>query len=173
MIPVGARGVGGGLCPWSRCLTWAKPAKQPHCQGSRPGCKPGQRGQMEGDRRYRAGAVHRGNMPSKTNHQLYFLTQSIVCLSVLLLSPVTASTSQTKHTEVFSFSPSHLSFLTFCMFFFLIICVHKHTVYSVSYIHQLILPILSGCLFLIINLLCSRLFPSFQEGKRRVVCSRF
>lgn len=43
-----ARGMGGGLCPWSRCLTWAKSAKQPHCQGSGPGCKPGQRGQTGG-----------------------------------------------------------------------------------------------------------------------------
>lgn len=29
MIPEGSRGVGGRLCPWSRCLTFAKPAKHP------------------------------------------------------------------------------------------------------------------------------------------------
>lgn len=40
--------MGGGLCPWTRCLTWAKPAKQPPCQGRSPGCKLGQRGQTLG-----------------------------------------------------------------------------------------------------------------------------
>lgn len=29
MIPEGSRGVGGRLCPWSRCLTFAKLAKHP------------------------------------------------------------------------------------------------------------------------------------------------
>lgn len=48
ITPASARGVDGGLCPWSRCLTWTKPAKKPHCQGSGPGCKPGRKGQTEG-----------------------------------------------------------------------------------------------------------------------------
>lgn len=119
MIPEGTRGVGGRLCPWSRCLTWAKPAKQPPCLGSSPGCKPGQRGQTggAGTGDGRAGAVHRGDMPSKTNHQLHFFTQNIICLSVLPFSPVSASTRQQSILcLVFLSFPSHLSFLSFCVF---------------------------------------------------------
>lgn len=127
MIPGGTRGVGGRLCPWSRCLTWAKPAKIPPCQGSSPGCKLGQRGQTGGTGDGRTGAVHGGSVPSKTNHQLHFFTHNIVCLSVLPLSPGVRLHSPTKYTEVFLSSPSHLPFLTL---FFLIACIHKHTIYT-------------------------------------------
>lgn len=143
--------MGGRLCPWSRCLTWAKPAKQPPCLGRSPGCKSGQRGQTRGTGDGRAGAVHGGDMPSKTNHQLhFFFTQNIICLSVLHLSPVSAPPA--KYIQVFLPFPLHLFLLSFCLFFFFIACVHKHNIYSLSHIPlthppPLLTPsALSGCL---------------------------
>lgn len=83
MIPAGVRGVGGRLCPWSRCLTWAKPAKQPPRQGRDPGCKPGHRGQRGGDRR-RQGRSTGAICPLKqTTSYTFPLTTSFVCLSFL------------------------------------------------------------------------------------------
>ena len=152
MIPGGARGVGGRLCPWSRCLTWAKPAKQPPCQGSSPGCKPGQRGQTRGTGDGRAGAVHRGDMPSKTNHQLHFFTQNIVCLSVLPLPPLCPPPplANTYIEGFFVLSLSHLLFHPFCTFLLLI--VQYVSINSFSHIPpnsspQLLTPsALSSCL---------------------------
>lgn len=118
IIPGGARGVGGRLCPWSRCLTWAKPAKQPPCQGRSPGSKPGQRGQTGGTGDGRAGAVHRGDMPSKTNHQLHFFTQNIICLSVLPPSPVSASTRQQSISKCLCPLPPTFPFSLFVCFSF-------------------------------------------------------
>lgn len=144
--------MGGRLCPWSRCLTWAKPAKQPPCQGRSPGCKSGQRGQTRGTGDGRAGAVHRGDMPSKTNHQLHFSTQNIICLSVLPLSPVPAL--PTKYIQAFLSSPFHLFSLSFfCAFFFSAVHVSINTLYIPSHISLKLIPLqpltpsaLSGCL---------------------------
>lgn len=121
----------GRLCPWSRYLTWAKPTKQPPCQGRSPGCKPGQRGQTGGTGDGRAGAVHRGDMPSKTNHQLHFFTQNIVCLSVLPLSPVSTSTRQQSILKCFCPLPPTFSF--FVHFSFLSY-VSINTLYAPSHI---------------------------------------
>lgn len=66
------------------------------------------RGVRRGDRRRGAGAVHRGDMPSKTNNHLYFFTQNIVCLSFpspLCPPPLTSKV----YWSVLS-SPSHLPF---------------------------------------------------------------
>lgn len=135
--------MGGRLCPWSRCLTWAKPAKQPPCQGRSPGCKPGQRGQTVGGQET---AVHGGDLPSKTNHQLHFFTQNIVCLSVLPLSPVTASPP--LHSPVMCSRPLPPTFSS--SLFLCFSCVHKHTIYSHippnSSPQLLTPPALSGCL---------------------------
>lgn len=94
MIPEGSRGVGGRLCPWSRCLTFAKPAKHPPppppepCQGRGPGCRPGKRGQTSGTEDGGAGAARRGNVSSKKpNHRLHIFTHLFVCPSPLPSAP--------------------------------------------------------------------------------------
>lgn len=114
IIPRGARGVGSGLCPWSRCLTWAKPAKQPPCQGSSPGCKPGAEGsdRWGGDRRRSTGVT----CPLKQTTSYTFFTPNIICLSVLLLSPVAASTVNPQ-TMSRCFCPLSLILFFLCFWF--------------------------------------------------------
>lgn len=91
MIPEGSTGVGGRLCPWSRCLTFAKPAKHPSPTpvrgevrgvGQERGVRQG--GQKTAGQGRSAGAT----CPQKPNHRLHIFTQRIICLSVLPLSPV-------------------------------------------------------------------------------------
>lgn len=125
MIPGGTRGVGGRLCPWSRCLTWAKPVKIPPCQGSSPGCKPGQRGQMGGGGQETEGQGRStgATCPLKqTTSYIFSLRTSFVCLS--FLSPlVSSSTPQQSISKCFYPLPPTVAFSLF-------LCVHKHTIYS-------------------------------------------
>lgn len=153
MIPTGARGTGGRLCPWSRCLTWAKPAKQPPVRGEPRNVSQGRGVRQQGQDT--AGTVHRGSMSSKTNHRLHFPTQNIVCLSVLPLSPVSTSTCQQSAWKCFC-SVSFSVFLPFST------CVHRQTIHSHT----------PSSLFLPPHPITIHTHL-FQEGKRGIVCSRF
>lgn len=115
MIPEGSRGVGGRLCPWSRCLTFAKPAKHlspTPVRGEVRGV-----GQERGVRR--GGQTTAGwgrstgaTCPQKTNHRLHVFTPNIICLSVLPFSSVAVLPFSvfSQHASVNTlYIPSHTS----------------------------------------------------------------
>lgn len=171
--------MGGRLCPWSRCLTWAKPAKQPPCQGRSPGCKSGQRGQTRGQETAGQGRSTGATCPLKqTTSYTFPLRTSFVCLS--FLSPLCPPCQQSisKH---FCRLPSTFSSSLFLRVFLLRSSrVNKHTIYSLSHIPQTHPPSTphSICPFglplsLIINPLHPHSLSSCQEGKCGAVCSRF
>lgn len=152
MIPEGSRGVGGRLCPWSRCLTFAKPAKQPSPSPVRGevrgvGLERGVR--QAGQKMAGQGRPTGATCPQKPKHRLHIFTHLFVCPSPL---------------------PSVRSSFFLCVF---TVCVHEATIYSPSHFPfnpSLHLPFWAACLPHHKPHPCPHSPSSCREGKRGVVC---
>lgn len=114
MIPEGSRGVGGRLCPWSRCLTFAKPAK--HLSPTPVRGEVRGAGQERGVRRGGQTTAGRGRSTGATCPQKN-------------KPPVTRFHSE-YHLFVRPSLPLSGRPPSFCVF---TVCVHEHTIYSLSH----------------------------------------